>query len=161
MCGIAGMLLSRRNSVSPVALKKMTDAIRHRGPDGEGRFIDGPCGLGHRRLAIIDLSPAGNQPMATADGRYVLTYNGEIYNFNELRIELETFGYRFHTKTDSEVVLNSIAHWGVSAFQRFNGIFALALWDRSKRTLLLARDRNPAIAYDASNIFPPEPALWG
>jgi len=86
MCGIAGLLLGGGQSVSPVALKRMTDAIRHRGPDGEGSFIDGVCGLGHRRLAIIDLSPAGHQPMATADGRYVLTYNGEVYNFSELRI---------------------------------------------------------------------------
>jgi asparagine synthase (glutamine-hydrolysing) len=119
----------------------MTDAVRHRGPDGEGYFVDGALGLGHRRLAILDLSPAGQQPMATADGRYVLSYNGEVYNFRELRIELEARGYQFRSTGDSEVVLNAIAEWGEAAFSRFNGMFALALWDREQRTLILARDR--------------------
>jgi asparagine synthase (glutamine-hydrolysing) len=141
MCGIAGLLLGNGRSVSPVTLKRMTDAIAHRGPDGEGSFIDGTCGLGHRRLAIIDLSAAGHQPMATEDGRYVLTYNGEVYNFNELRVELEAKGHRFHSKTDSEVVLKAVVEWGPAALDRFNGLFAFALWDRSERTLLLARDR--------------------
>jgi asparagine synthase (glutamine-hydrolysing) len=141
MCGIAGLLLGDGRPVSPVTITRMTDAIRHRGPDGDGSFIDGPCGLGHRRLAIIDLSAAGRQPMATADGRYVISYNGEVYNFNELRVELESLGHRFHSRTDSEVVLKSLAHWGPAALERFNGLFALALWDRHEQTLLLARDR--------------------
>jgi asparagine synthase (glutamine-hydrolysing) len=119
----------------------MTDAIAHRGPDGEGHYIDGPLGLGHRRLAIIDLSAAGHQPMATEDGRFVIAYNGEVYNFNELRVELEAVGHRFHSRTDSEVVLKALAQWGEKAFNRFNGMFALALWDRQKKELLLARDR--------------------
>jgi asparagine synthase (glutamine-hydrolysing) len=119
----------------------MTDAIQHRGPDGEGSFIDGPCGLGHRRLAILDLSPAGHQPMATSNGRYVLTYNGEVYNFSELRVELEALGHQFHSRTDSEVVLKALAQWGPSGLLRFNGLFGLAMWDRTERTLLLARDR--------------------
>jgi asparagine synthase (glutamine-hydrolysing) len=119
----------------------MTDAIAHRGPDGEGHYIDGALGLGHRRLAIIDLSPAGHQPMASEDGRYVIAYNGEVYNFNELRVELEALGYRFHSRTDSEVVLKSLAQWGEKALNRFNGMFALALWDKREKELFLARDR--------------------
>ncbi|MGB5050131.1 MAG: hypothetical protein WBO46_14400, partial [Caldilineaceae bacterium] len=119
----------------------MTDAVAHRGPDGEGQWIEGNVGIGHRRLAIIDLSPAGHQPMVSADHRYVFSYNGEVYNFRELRSELEAAGYWFRSKTDSEVVLNALAEWGTAALERFNGMFALALWDRKERTLLLARDR--------------------
>ncbi len=119
----------------------MTDAIAHRGPDGEGHYIDGPLALGHRRLAIIDLSEAGHQPMATEDGRFVIAYNGEVYNFNELRIELEASGHRFHSRTDSEVVLKAMAHWGEGALTRFNGMFAFALWDKQRKELFLARDR--------------------
>jgi asparagine synthase (glutamine-hydrolysing) len=141
VCGITGILNLDGEPVAPVLLQRMTDAIAHRGPDGEGSYIDGPLGLGHRRLAIIDLSPAGHQPMISADHRYVLSYNGEIYNFRELRTELEAAGYRFRSSTDSEVVLYAIACWGTDALQRFNGMFALALWDRQERQLLLARDR--------------------
>lgn len=141
MCGIAGILNLDGEPVAPVLLQRMTDAIAHRGPDGEGSYIDGPLGLGHRRLAIIDLSPAGHQPMISADHRYVLSYNGEIYNFRELRTELEAAGYRFRSNTDSEVVLYAMACWGTDALRRFNGMFAFALWDRLERRLLLARDR--------------------
>ncbi len=141
MCGITGLIHLSGEPVSPPILQKMTDAIAHRGPDGEGHWIEGNVGLGHRRLAIIDLSPAGHQPMISADHRYALSYNGEIYNFRELRAELEAAGFWFRSKTDSEVVLNALAHWGVGAFDRFNGMFALALWDRRERKLLLARDR--------------------
>lgn len=141
MCGIAGVLNFNREPVSPLLLKRMTDAIAHRGPDGEGHYIDGPLGLGHRRLAIIDLSAAGHQPMATESGRFVIAYNGEVYNFNELRIELEAKGHRFRSRTDSEVVLKALEHWGEDALTRFNGMFALALWDKERKELLLARDR--------------------
>ncbi len=141
MCGIAGLINLDGAPVSPAVLQRMTDAVAHRGPDGEGHWIEGNVGLGHRRLAIIDLSPAGQQPMASADHRYLLTYNGEVYNFRELRTELETLGYWFRSRTDSEVLLNAFAAWGVDALKRFNGMFALALWDRKERTLLLARDR--------------------
>src|SRR5690349_17478176 len=130
MCGVAGVLDLTGGPVSSVSIRAMTDAIAHRGPDSEGCFCDGPIGLGHRRLAIIDPSPAGHQPMLTQDGRFVLSYNGEVYNFNELRAELESLGHRFHSRTDTEVVLNALAEWGTSAFSRFNGMFALALWDR-------------------------------
>lgn len=141
MCGIAGVVHLNGDAVSPVVLKRMTDAIAHRGPDGEGQWIEGNVGLGHRRLAIIDLSPMGHQPMISADHRYAFTYNGEIYNFRELRTELEVAGYSFRSKTDSEVMLYALAHWGVAALDRFNGMFAFALWDRKARRLLLARDR--------------------
>ena len=119
----------------------MTDAIAHRGPDGEGVYIDGPVGLGHRRLAIIDLSPAGAQPMHTADGRYIVTYNGEIYNFEELRGELERLGLRFNSTSDTEVLLKAYAQWGEKCVESFNGMFAFAIWDKQKQSLFLARDR--------------------
>lgn len=141
MCGIAGLVNLAGQPVSPVILKRMTDAVAHRGPDGEGHWIDGPVGLGHRRLAIIDLSPAGQQPMISADHRFVISYNGEIYNHREIRAELEAAGFWFRSRTDTEVVLHALAHWGPEALLRFNGMFALALWDRKERALLLARDR--------------------
>jgi asparagine synthase (glutamine-hydrolysing) len=141
MCGVTGVISLRGEAVSPVLLKRMTDAIAHRGPDGEGQWIEGPVGLGHRRLAIIDLSPAGHQPMLASNYRYVLSYNGEIYNFRELRTELEALGYWFRSQTDTEVVLNAFAAWGTDALMRFNGMFAFALWDRQEQRLLLARDR--------------------
>ena len=141
MCGIVGLINLNSVAVAPPILKRMTDEIAHRGPDGEGHWIEGNVGLGHRRLAILDLSPAGHQPMVSADHRFVLTYNGEIYNFRELRAELQAIGYWFRSKTDSEVVLYALAEWGVQALDRFNGMFALALWDRKSQTLLLARDR--------------------
>ncbi len=120
----------------------MTDAIAHRGPDGEGQWIEGNVGLGHRRLAIIDLSPAGHQPMVSGDLRYVLSYNGEIYNFRELRAELETQGCAFRSRTDTEVLLNAVITWGIEkALQRFNGMFAFALWDRCERRMMFGRDR--------------------
>ena len=141
MCGIAGIVELRGDAVSPAILQRMTNAIAHRGPDGEGHWIDGPVGIGHRRLAIIDLSPAGHQPMISSDHRYVISYNGEIYNFRELRAELEAAGYWFRSKTDTEVILAAFSHWGNDALLRFNGMFAFALWDRKERRLLLARDR--------------------
>lgn len=119
----------------------MTDALAHRGPDGEGWFHDKGLGLGHRRLAIIDLSEAGRQPMITEDGRYALIYNGEIYNFREIRRELKELGYNFRSNTDSEVLLNSWAEWGRDSLRKFNGMFAFAMWDSKEQVLHLARDR--------------------
>lgn len=141
MCGITGILNLDGEPVSPRVLRAMADAVRHRGPDGEGTYVDGTLGFGHRRLAIIDRTPAAEQPMATGDGRFVLTYNGEVYNFRELRRELEALGWAFRSRGDTEVVLYALAQWGTAALARFNGMFALALWDRDTRTLLLARDR--------------------
>lgn len=141
MCGIAGLINLDGAPVSAAVLRKMTDAIAHRGPDGEGQWVDGNVGLGHRRLAIIDLSPAGHQPMVSWDHRYVIVYNGEIYNYRELRADLEAEGFRFCSRSDTEVLLNAIAAWGVKALDHLNGMFALALWDKQEQTLLLARDR--------------------
>jgi asparagine synthase (glutamine-hydrolysing) len=141
MCGIAGTLNIAGVPSSISILKGMTDAIAHRGPDGEGHVVNGALGLGHRRLAIIDLTPAGHQPMVTRDGRYTLIYNGEMYNFKELRAKLESLGHMFNSRTDSEVVLYAFAEFGREALHYFNGMFALALWDNQERTLLLARDR--------------------
>lgn len=122
-------------------LKGMADAISHRGPDGEGYWVSGHVGMAHRRLSIIDLSEAASQPMVSPDGQAVLAYNGEIYNFHELRAELEKCGYRFRSASDTEVVLNALTEWGVAALTKFNGMFALAFWDIRRQTLLLARDR--------------------
>src|SRR5438876_11475627 len=141
MCGITGIFNLDDKPVSATILKRMTDSIAHRGPDGDGQYVEGAVGLGHRRLAIIDLSEAGHQPMMSACGRYVITYNGEIYNFQELRTELEAKGYRFHSRTDTEVVLNAFVEWGEKCLDRFNGMFAFAIWDKRERKLLLARDR--------------------
>lgn len=141
MCGIAGYINLDKSPVSPAIIKTMTDAIAHRGPDGEGLWSENNVGLGHRRLAIIDLSSAGHQPMVSSDNRLVLSYNGEIYNYQELRAELVACGYQFRSRTDSEVVLNALAEWGVYALDRFNGMLGFALWDRQEQTLLLARDR--------------------
>jgi len=156
VCGIAGYINLDGAPVSPVILQQMTDAIAHRGPDGEGQWTEDNIALGHRRLAIIDLSPAGHQPMVSADHRYVLSYNGEIYNFRELRMELEAEGYWFRSRTDSEVVLNALAAWGLNAIDRFNGMFAFSFWDRKERKLLLARDRygiKPLYYYKRGNTF--------
>jgi asparagine synthase (glutamine-hydrolysing) len=141
MCGICGIFNLNGEPVSPVDLRRMTDAIAHRGPDGEGFYIDSFIGLGHRRLAIIDLSPLGHQPMMSADGGCSISYNGEIYNFQELRLELEAKGYPFRSRTDTEVILNAYREWGPECVKRFNGMFAFAIWDRKQQELFLARDR--------------------
>lgn len=141
MCGVCGLVHLDGEAVSPVVLQSMTDALVHRGPDGGGEWIEGAVGIGHRRLAILDPTPAGHQPMISADHRWVLSYNGEVYNFHALRADLEAEGVWFRSRTDTEVVLYALAQWGTDALLRFNGMFALALWDRKERTLLLARDR--------------------
>lgn len=141
MCGIAGIFHRGGRPASQVAIKKMTDLIAHRGPDGEGHFCDGPVALGHRRLSIIDLTDAARQPMITRDGRYIVTYNGEIYNFHELKADLSARGHLFHSSGDSEVLLAAFAEWGLSALYKFNGMFAFGIWDRLERKLTLVRDR--------------------
>jgi asparagine synthase (glutamine-hydrolysing) len=141
MCGITGIFNYNKYPVSADVLKKMTRVLEHRGPDGEGFWSDGYIGLGHRRLAILDLTPAGKQPMVSDDGRYIIVYNGEVYNFKELRSTLKRKGYVFHSGTDAEVVLNAWSYWGSDAILKFNGMFAFAVWDKMKKTLTLARDR--------------------
>jgi asparagine synthase (glutamine-hydrolysing) len=141
MCGITGFFSLDGRPAPPAVLQRMTDAVAHRGPDGQAIFTDGAVGLGHRRLAIIDLSAAGDQPMRSVDGRYVITYNGELYNFPELRDELEALGLRFQSRCDTEVILNAYVKWGAQSVERFNGMFAFAIWDTVERTLFVARDR--------------------
>lgn len=140
MCGICGLIGPTGQPVPEPVLREMTSALAHRGPDGEGLFLDGPVGLGHRRLAIIDLK-TGDQPLSTADGRFTLTYNGEVYNYPELRRELEGLGHEFRTSSDTEVVLEAYAEWGRECLTRFRGMFALGIYDRAEQTLFLARDR--------------------
>ena len=141
MCGITGYINLDKKPAEMQILKSMTDVIAHRGPDDEGHWLEGNVAIGHRRLSIIDLSCAGKQPMVSSDNRFILSYNGEIYNFKEIREELKRKGYIFKSNSDSEVVLYAIAHWREKAFIRFNGMFALAFWDNKKKEMLLARDR--------------------
>lgn len=141
MCGIVGKINYDGHPVSFSTLEAMTDAISHRGPDGEGHWHERGAGFGHRRLAIIDLSEEANQPMVSSDQRYILTYNGEIYNFKEIRHELQKKGYSFRSSSDSEVVLYSLVEWKEKALLKFNGMFALSFWDKKEKTLFLARDR--------------------
>ena len=142
MCGIAGRVnyLSQR-PVDPGVVRGMCDLIAHRGPDGWDVHVDGAVGLGHRRLSIIDLSAAGTQPMSTADGDLWITFNGEIYNFLELRRELEQQGHRFRSATDTEVILAAYRQHGVECLGRLRGMFAFAIWDQPRRRLFIARDR--------------------
>jgi asparagine synthase (glutamine-hydrolysing) len=141
MCGIAGIVV-RRNSLDPwQVVKEMTRRVRHRGPDDEGFCQRGRVAFGHRRLSIIDLSAAGHQPMEFGDGRYVITYNGEIYNYLELRSELQALGYRFRSNTDTEVILAAYAAWGQACLSRFNGMWAFAIHDRNEDLIFAARDR--------------------
>jgi len=154
MCGIAGILNFNKEPVSLVEIKKMTDIILHRGPDDEGAFIDGYIGLGHRRLAIIDLSRAGHQPMEGSDS--VIVYNGEIYNFKLLRVELESYGYEFRSNTDTEVILHAYREWGIDCIYKFNGMFSFALWDKVNKKLFLVRDKygiKPLYFYKDDNIL--------
>lgn len=141
MCGIAGIFNRKGNDVNLSVLEAMTDVLAHRGPDGRGVHIDGPVGLGHRRLAIIDLEN-GAQPMSDSSGRFHITFNGEIYNYRELRLCLETKGHTFRTKSDTEVLLHSYMEYGENCVDRLNGMFAFAVWDSQERKLYLARDRS-------------------
>jgi len=142
MCGIAGIVVGQ-GQASLGAVAAMTGLMAHRGPDGEGlwRSPDGRVALGHRRLSIIDVSQAAAQPMADAEGRVVLTFNGEIYNYRELAVRLEAEGARFVSRSDSEVLLAAYKHWGEDCLSEFNGMFAFVLWDQTRRVLFCARDR--------------------
>jgi asparagine synthase (glutamine-hydrolysing) len=147
MCGLAGILDFSRGTPDDeleAAVVRMASALTHRGPDDAGVWVDAASGvaLGHRRLSIIDLSPLGRQPMVSATGRYIVTYNGEIYNYRELRHTLVQKGHSFRSQSDTEVLLTAVEEWGFAdALPRFNGMFAIALWDRSESELFLARDR--------------------
>ncbi len=140
MCGIHGLIQLDGAKVEPAWLTAMGDVTAHRGPDDEGQHIDGNCGLAMRRLSIIDLA-GGHQPLATDDGALVVVCNGEIYNYRELRAELQALGHRFRTGSDSETLLHGYAAWGDDVVQRLNGMFDFALWDARRRRLLIGRDR--------------------
>src|SRR5262245_60054716 len=127
MCGIAGSV--NWDGAEVATLVAMTEAIRHRGPDAAGLWSEGPVALGHRRLSIIDLSSRADQPMADSSGRYHIVFNGEIYNYRELRRQLEKDGMTFRTESDTEVLLTAFIRWGVDALERLNGMFAFGIWD--------------------------------
>jgi asparagine synthase (glutamine-hydrolysing) len=143
MCGIAGIVNIAGQSVEPAEIERLTDLVAHRGPDGAGHWFSAErnVALGHRRLAIIDPGPGGYQPMRSDDGRHVITFNGEIYNFLELRRELEVLGATFRTQSDTEVILAAWRTWREAMLPRFNGMWALAIYDTETRELFLARDR--------------------
>ena len=141
MCGIAGVVDLTSGGPTRETVERMARLLRHRGPDDEGVALLVPAGLGHRRLAIIDLSPGGHQPMLSEDGSLCIVFNGEIYNFLEVRAELEGLGETFRTQSDTEVLLKAYRRWGVDSLQKLNGMFAFAIWDAERRALFAARDR--------------------
>ncbi|MCM2464708.1 asparagine synthase (glutamine-hydrolyzing) [Methanoculleus oceani] len=141
MCGIAGQFALNGDAADTALVGAMAERLAHRGPDGEGSHFSGPVGLAHRRLAIIDLSDEGRQPMGNEDGSLQIVFNGEIYNYRELREELLAAGHRFASATDTEVILHAYEEWGRDCLTRFNGMWAFALWDERRRELFCARDR--------------------
>ena len=141
MCGISGFLhFDVDRPAKAEIIKRMTDLIRHRGPDGDGFHIKRNLALGHRRLAIIDLC-TGQQPMYSEDQNIILVFNGEIYNYEELRQELLLLGSKFTTTSDTEVIINAYRTWGVDCQNHFNGMWAFALWDENQQRLFISRDR--------------------
>jgi asparagine synthase (glutamine-hydrolysing) len=146
MCGIAGVYdygFSREPQVTPELLTRMSDRMIHRGPDDAGFHIsrNGQCGLTFRRLAIVDLSPAGHQPMSTSDGRLTIVFNGEIYNHLEVRRELEAKGYQYKSRSDTETILYAYKEWGEECFKKFLGMFSISIWDEEKKEVFIIRDR--------------------
>src|SRR5437016_6706067 len=140
MCGICGQFNFARNEpVEPDTIRRMTESIRHRGPDDEGYLISGPLGFGFRRLSIIDLA-GGHQPMSDAEETVWVILNGEIYNFKELRADLEQRGHRFRTRSDTEVIIHGYKEWGTEVLNHLNGMFGLAIWDVKEKRLVVARD---------------------
>jgi len=153
MCGISGIYLKDGAIVDSNIVEKMAVSLNHRGPDYRGIHVDGSLGLGHTRLSIIDLSEQGNQPMHSPDGRYTIVYNGEVYNFGEIRSILSAKGHRYRGHSDTEVVLHALMEWGTEAFARFEGMYAIAVWDNHEQRMHLARDRfgiKPLYYYDTA-----------
>ena len=159
MCGIVGFVRRRSGPTLGIErLSRMRDSMVHRGPDDAGVkiFNGGAAGLAHRRLAILDLSDAGHEPMPYLGDRYWLTFNGEIYKFAELRSQLESKGRRFHSECDAEVILAAYSEWGTECVTRFNGMWAFAIWDEKEQTLFCSRDRfgiKPFYFYDDGDTF--------
>src|SRR6185503_10275450 len=140
MCGIAGIFSTSERGVRPEEIQAMCDAIHHRGPDDAGYYVRGRVGLGMRRLSIIDLA-TGHQPVQNEDGSVRVVLNGEIYNYRELRRELEARGHRFYTATDTETIVHLYEEYGTDCVTKLRGMFGLAIWDERKQSLLIARDR--------------------
>ncbi|MBN3583017.1 asparagine synthase (glutamine-hydrolyzing) [Algoriphagus aestuarii] len=156
MCGIAGLIYKKGKKVSEDILVEMGDSIAHRGPNAAGTFLENQVGFVHRRLSILDLSEAGNQPYHSACNRFVLVFNGEIFNFKEFYPELKNKGYSFHSTSDTEVLLYLLMEDGLQVLERLNGFFAFSLWDREKNELTLVRDRfgvKPLFVYNDSELF--------
>lgn len=156
MCGIAGIINLNGKKCRAEDMRRMCDMLVHRGPDDQGYYVSGNVSLGHRRLSIIDLSPAGHQPMLSKDGNIVIIYNGEIYNFKELREVLKKRGYKFLSGTDTEVILYSYQEWGIDCVGRLNGMFAFAIFNKKERTLILARDKygiKPLYYWNTGKVF--------
>lgn len=156
MCGIAGLVFRNGRTSSPALIKSMTDAVAHRGPDSEGHLLDGQVALGHRRLSVLDLSDLGRQPMNYGNTGLTITYNGEIYNYVEIRSELKAAGYSFTSDTDSEVILAAYDHWGSRCVTRFNGMWSFAILDRKRNAIFCSRDRfgvKPFYYIDQPDIF--------
>src|ERR1700739_2318014 len=140
MCGICGQLnFAKDEPVNPETIRLMSRSMFHRGPDDEGDFISGPVGLGFRRLSIIDLA-GGHQPMSDEEHAVQVIFNGEIYNFRELRKELERCGDQFRTRSDTEVIVHGYKEWGIEVFNHLNGMFGIAIWDAKRKRLVVARD---------------------
>ena len=139
MCGITGFINLNNKIARKTILKKMTDSLYHRGPDGEGHFLFENFAIGHRRLSIIDLSESSSQPMVTEDKNWIISYNGEIYNFKNIKKELQKRGYNFFSSGDTEVVLKSFIEWGKDCFTKFNGMFSFCIFNKKDRILTLAK----------------------
>ncbi|HPU24194.1 MAG TPA: asparagine synthase (glutamine-hydrolyzing), partial [Candidatus Kapabacteria bacterium] len=160
MCGIAGIFnySGRQNAISHEILKQMSDCIIERGPDSDGAYIsdDELCGMSFRRLAIVDLSSNGNQPMQTADGQFSIVFNGEIYNHLDVRKQLVELGFNYRSRTDTETILYGFARWGKGVLQKLLGMWAIAIYDNRRQELFLARDRigiKPLYFYKKDGIF--------
>lgn len=156
MCGIAGIIDLNNKPVAENDLRRMISAQIHRGPDGQGFFVDGAVGLGHCRLSIIDLSASGAQPMANEDGSLQIVFNGEIFNYVELKKELAAAGHCFKSNTDTEVILHAYREWGVDCLNRFNGMWAFAIWDKKRKRIFCSRDRfgiKPFYYYKSKDFF--------
>lgn len=156
MCGIAGLVRKDNSIVEKDTIKKMTDTIVHRGPDAEGQFTFQNVGLGHRRLSILDLSEKGNQPMKSMDGSYIIVFNGEIYNYIELKQQLKELGASFYNDTDTEVIIEAYRYWGTDCVNYFNGMWAFVLFDKEKNLLFGSRDRagvKPFVYLDREDVF--------
>ena len=140
MCGIAGIYGIKDTQNGETIVLRMINALAHRGPDDEGIYVDNSVVLGHKRLAIIDLSAAGHQPMSTKDGRYTIVYNGELYNYKDIKKSLSD--YPFQTQSDTEVILAGWQKWGKEGLEQFNGMFAFAIWDNKEKELFIAMDKS-------------------